>query len=188
MKKYFTFFVFLTLVTSSLAQQASDYFPTQTGFNWNFKVTPLDSASNPMDALSYFRIDSFSSVAIYKGQDNARIIESKVGPLQTIQQQPITDSSFFYPSGSDGYVYLSSKNIEPFLTTLDDQGIIPNFSFVTFFASLQNWYATFRFDSNVNEPYTILQKDTMVTVSIFTIPVTFKYVGTRLADEWKLQL
>lgn len=182
MKKLFTFFVLMILFTSSFAQDASTYFPSQTGFEWKFKVTPLDSANNRVEPLSFYRIDLFSSTANYKGQ-MANIIESKNGPLETVLQQPFTDSMFFYPSGTNGYVYLSSKNIEPFLITLDEQNIIPNFSFVTFFASLQNWYSTFRFGSAVNTEYLILQKDTTLKVSIFTIPVQFKYLGTRLSDE-----
>ena len=182
MKKLLKFCAFIALVTSSFAQDASSYFPSQTGFEWKFKVTPLDSANNRVEPLSFYRIDLFSSSALYKGQ-MAKIIESKSGSLQTVQQEPVSDSSFFYASGSDGYVYLSSKNIEPFLVTLDEQNIIPNFSFVTFFASLQNWYPTFRFGSAVNTEYLILQKDTTLKISIFTIPVQFKYLGTRLSDE-----
>jgi hypothetical protein len=182
MKKYFTFFVFLTLTISAFPQ-ASTYFPAQTGFEWKFKVTPRDSANNPVESESFFRIDLFSSTATYKGQTDTRIIESKVGQLISIQQQSFTDSSFFYPNGSDGYVYLSSKNVEDFLTTLDQTGTIPNFSFVKFFTSLQNWYSTFRFASPVGAEYIIVQKDTSVTIGIFSIPLQFKYVGTRLADE-----
>jgi hypothetical protein len=185
MKKFFTFFIFLTLTTISLTQTASDYFP-QISFKWNFKVTPLDSASTPVDALSFFRIDSFASIAVYKGQ-TANIVESKVGPLQTIQAQPFTDSSYFYTNGSNGYEYLSIRNFQSFLTTLDQQGIVPNFSFVTFFASLQNWYSTYRFASGENSEYLILEKDTTVSIDFnglpIQLPLQFKHIGTRLPDE-----
>lgn len=186
MKKLFTFLAFLALVTSIFAQQASEYFPATTGFKWNFKVTPLDSASKPVNSLVEFRVDSFATVADYKGQ-NANIVVSKTGLLETVQQQQFTDSSFNYASGSDGYVYLSSQNIEPFLTTLDDQKIIPDFSFVTFFASLQKWYSTFRFQSPENTEYLILQKDTSVSITWnnipINLPVQFKYLGNRLSDQ-----
>ncbi len=182
MKKLFTFLVLLVLVTSSLAQNASDYFPASTGFKWNFKVTPLDSASNPINSLAVFRIDSFATVSDYKGQ-NANIVVSKTGPLGSVQQQQYTDSSFNYASGSDSYVYLSSKNIEPFLITLDQQNIIPNFSFVTFFASLQNWYSTFRFGSNLNTEYFIKQKDTTLNINSNDVPLRFDYIGKRLQNQ-----
>ena len=50
-----------------LAQQASDYFPNQTGFMWNYKVTPLDSLNNDIDSLAFFRQDSFSVITDYQG-------------------------------------------------------------------------------------------------------------------------
>ncbi len=186
MKKLFTFFVFLTLVSPSLAQQASDYFPSQTGFEWKFKVTPLDSASNPVISLTEFRIDSFAAVGNYKGT-LANIVTTKTGPLQTIQQQPFLDSLFYNTSGTEGFEYLSTKNIEAFLITLDQTATIPNFSFVNFFASLQNWYSTYRFASNVNTVYTIQQKDTTLSITIlgspFPVPIQFKHLGTRLQDQ-----
>ncbi len=182
MKKLFTSFCFFILLGLSNAQQASDYFPLQTGFGWKYKVTPLDSASNPVNSLASFRIDSFATVGNYKGK-LANIVTTKTGPLQTIQQQPFLDSLFYNTSGTDGFEYLSTKNIEAFLITLDQTGTIPNFSFVNFFASLQNWYSNYRFASNVNTEYTIQQKDTTVSVSIFNLPLQFKYLGKRLQDQ-----
>ncbi len=181
MKKLITLFCFFVIPVISYAQQASDYFPAP-GFEWKFKVTPLDSANNPVTSLSYFRIDSFATTASYFGKD-AKIVVTKTSPLETIFSQPYTDSLFYNTEGVEGFVYLSSKNIEPFLTTLDQTGTIPNFSFIAFFVSLQNWYSTFRFGSNENTEYLILERDTTLTVSIFSIPVQFKYLGTRLSDE-----
>jgi len=186
MKKLFTFFCFFALLGSSLAQQASDYFPSQTGFEWKFKLTPLDSASNPVISLSEFQVDSFASVANYKG-NMANIVATKTGLLQSIQQQQYSDSLFYYTNGTDGFTYLSTNNIEGFLITLDGTSTIPNFSFVSFFASLQNWYSTYRFASTANTVYTIKQKDTTLTISIlgtpFNVPIQFKYLGTRLQDQ-----
>jgi hypothetical protein len=182
MKKLFTLLCFFALIGSPLAQQASDYFPSSTGFEWKYKVTPLDSASNPVANSAYFRIDSFASIADYQGH-SANIVESKIGPLQTIQIQPFTDSSFSYANVTESYVYLSSKNIEDFLKILDGTGTIPNFSFVDFFASLQNWYSTYRFSSTENTQYTILQKDTTIFISPFNLPLQFKYLGTRLSNQ-----
>jgi hypothetical protein len=182
MKKLFTLFCFFVFLGFSIAQTASDYFPSNVGFEWKYKVTPLDSASTPINFLAVFRVDSFASVANYKG-NMANIVATKTGPLVSIQQQPFSDSLFYYTNGSDGYGYLSTNNIEEFLTTLDQQGIIANFSFVSFFSSLQNWYSVYRFASPPNTEYTIKQKDTTITVSVISLPVQFKYLGTRLPDQ-----
>lgn len=182
MKKLVTVFCLIIFLGLTYGQQASDYFPLQTGFEWKFKVTPLDSVSNPVTSSSVFRIDSYASVGDYKGK-LANIIETKTGPLQTIQQQPFLDSLFYNTSGTEGFEYLNTKNIEAFLITLDQTGTIPNFNFVNFFTSLQDWYSTYRFASNVNTQYTMLQKDTTVTISVFNLPLQFKYLGTRLQDE-----
>jgi hypothetical protein len=186
MKKLFTFFCFFALISSTFAQQAGDYFPSSTGFGWKFKVTPLDSASNPANNLAEFRIDTYATVGDYKGK-LANIVTTKTGPLQTIQTQPFSDSLFYNTNGTEGFEYLSTKNIEPFLITLDEKGVIPNFSFVDFFTSLQSWYSTYRFTSIENTEYSILQRDTTILLTIsgfpFNVPIQFKYLGTRLQDQ-----
>ncbi len=62
---------------------------------------------------------------------------------------------------------------------LDTLGLDPNFSFVEFFASLQDWYSVYRFASVVGTPYTLISKDT--TVGVY--PLLFEYIGNRLQDE-----
>jgi hypothetical protein len=106
-----------------------------------------------------------------------------MGSLQTIQQQQFSDSLFYYTGGTEGFEYLSTNNIEDLLAILDGTGTIPNFSFLDFFTSLQNWYSTYRFASTVNTEYTILQKDTTIFISPFNLPLQFKYLGKRLPDE-----
>lgn len=182
MKKLVTVFCLLILIGISNAQQASDYFPSQTGFEWKLKAIPLDSASNPINSLAYYRIDRFESVANYEGK-LANVVQTKSGPLQTIQQQPFLDSLFFHTDGSDGYSYLSISNFIEFLIELDSLGIDPNFNFVEFFTSLQDWYSLYRFGSTVGLEYTLLQKDTSITVNSISFPLTVKYLGTRLQDE-----
>ena len=88
MKKIITFFCLFIFLGLANAQQASDYFPSQTGFEWKFKAIPLDSVSNPINSLAYFRIDSFASVASYEGK-LANIVPTKTGPLQTIQSTTV---------------------------------------------------------------------------------------------------
>ena len=164
------------------SQQANDYFPSQTGFEWKFKATPLDSVSNPINSLAYFRMDSFASIETYEGK-LANIVLTKSGPLQTILLQPYSDSLFYHTDGTNGFEYFNISNILELLLELDSLGIDPNFSFVEFFASLQDWYPVYQFASTVNTEYLLKQVDTSVFISPFTIPVQFKYLGTRLQDE-----
>jgi hypothetical protein len=181
MKKIITVFYFLIFIGAINAQQASDYFPSQTGFNWKFKAIPLDSVNNPINSLAYFRVDSFASTANYQGR-LANIVLTKDGPLQTIIFQPYLDSLFYSTEGTNGFEYFSTKNIEPFLIALDASGVVSNFSFLNFFRSLQDWYDIYRFTAGTNE-YTLLQKDTLITINSTGYNFRFKYVGKKLQDE-----
>ncbi|MDH3268190.1 MAG: hypothetical protein OEM46_04980, partial [Ignavibacteria bacterium] len=175
-------FCVLFMSGSVMPQQASDYFPSQTGFEWKFKAIPLDSVSNPINPLAYFRLDSFVSVENYKGK-LANIVLTKSGPLDSILIQPYFDSLFYHTDGTDGYEYFSINRLEEFLLSLDSLGIDPNFNFVDFFTSLQDWYPVYQFGSTLNTEYLLKQVDTSITYSVLTIPVKFKYLGTRLQDE-----
>jgi hypothetical protein len=181
MKKLITFFFLIIFGGLSNAQQASDYFPTQTGFEWKFKQIPLDSVSNPINSLAYYRMDKFESVANYHGKQ-ANIVLTKSGPLQTILLQPYLDSLFYNTEGTNGFEYFSTKNIEPFLIALDASGVASNFSFLTFFRSLQDWYDIYRFAAGSGE-YTLLQKDTVININSTNYNFRFRYVGKKLQDE-----
>jgi hypothetical protein len=178
MKKLYTFLCFFALLGLSNAQQASDYFPSQTGFEWKFKAIPLDSASNPINDSAYYRIDKFESVSNYEGK-LANIVQTKSGPLQTILIQPYLDSLFYSTEGTTGFEYFSIRNIEGFLNSLDSLGIDTSFSFVDFFTALQDWYPVYRFASGVGTEYTLV--DTNVTIGSY--PITFEYLGKRLLDQ-----
>ena len=178
MKKSFLILLNFLFLGFANAQQASDYFPTQTGFEWKFKQTPLDSLNIPVPSLAVFRIDSFASVENYQGR-LANIVPTKTGPLLTIPFQPFLDSLFYNTEGTNGFEYFSISRIEEFLVQLDSMGIDPNFSFVDFFTSLQDWYSTYRFGSSVGTEYTLISVDT--TVGIY--PLLFEYLGKRLSDE-----
>lgn len=178
MKKLVSLFCFIILLGISNAQQAIDYFPQQTGFEWRYKIIPLDSLNNLVPAWTEFRIDSFATVENYEGK-LANIVTTKTGPLQTIFSQPYTDSLFYYTEATDGFEFFSISNIESFLLELDSSGVDPNFSFLAFFKSLQNWYPVYKFASNINSEYTLLSKDT--TISTYKIRV--QLTGTRLQDE-----
>lgn len=182
MKKYIYLILLIFGSELSFAQQAGDYFPAQTGFEWKFREVPLDSASNPINASAYFRIDYFESIANYEGKP-ANVVLTKTGQLQNILLQPYSDSLFYYTEGTDGFEYFNIREIEEFLLNLDSAGIVPNFSVVDLFTSLQDWYPVYQFASTVNTEYTLKQVDTSVFISPFTIPVRFRYIGKRLQDE-----
>lgn len=178
MKKLFTILLLFLFPVFANAQQAGDYFPADTGFEWKFKQTPLDSLNNPVPSMAVFRIDSFASVENYQGR-LAKIVPTKTGPLVTIPFQPFLDSLFYNTEGTNGFEYFSISRIQDFLAQLDSMEIDPNFSFVDFFTSLQDWYSTYRFGSPVGTVYTLASVDT--TVGIY--PLLFEYLGKRLADE-----
>ena len=183
MKKIITLNCLILFIGLAYAQQASDYFPSQTGFEWKLKAIPLDSVSNPVNSLAYYRMDRFESVEEYKGK-LANIVLTKSGPLQTILLQPYLDSLFYHTDGTDGYSYLSvSGNVLELLTELDSLGIDPSFSFVDFFVSLQDWYPVYRFASGVGTEYTLKQVDTSIFIDPFNFPLRVEYLGTRLQDE-----
>ncbi len=177
MKKFLLIILFL-FNYFALSQQASDYFPSATGYLWNYKVTPLDSINNPMMQFEFFRQDSFAAVQTYQGR-TADIVLSKEGPLQTILLQPYIDSLFYSFQGTDGYEYFSTSGIEFFLNQLDSLGIDTNFNFLNFFRSLQNWYAVYRFGASPGVRYTLLQKDTTIS----TYNIRFKYSAIRNNDQ-----
>ncbi|MFI5236941.1 MAG: T9SS type A sorting domain-containing protein [Ignavibacteriales bacterium] len=178
MKKLIVVFSCFAILGIANAQQANDYFPAQTGFGWNFKVTPLDSLNNPIPSASVFRVDSFASVTNFNGK-LANIVPTKYGPLQTILVQPFTDSLFYSPEGTNGFEYFNISRIDEFLIQLDSLQLDPNFSFLDFFTSLQDWYSVYRFAANVNSEYTLILVDTTIS----TYPLRFEYLAQRLQDE-----
>lgn len=177
-----SFLTILLLSLSVFAQQASDYFPANTSYKWNYKFTPLDSVNNEMDSIVYYGIDSFAVVENYKGR-LANIILSKTGTLETLPFTPYIDSSFLSFSGTDCYEYFRAANLSEVISYLDSLGIDSTFSFLELFASLEAWYDVYRFGSPLNVDYTIYSKDTSVTINSIEIPLRFKAVGKRLNDE-----
>jgi len=102
-----------------------------------------------------------------------------MGPLETILLQPYTDSLFINTQGTNGFEYFSISRLEEFLIELDSLKLDPNFSFVDFFTSLQDWYSVYRFTEPVNDEYTIISVDT----TIITYELRFQYEARRLQDE-----
>ena len=166
-----------------LSQQASTYFPANTGFTWNYVASPLDSANNRIDPLTFYRADSFAVVADYNGM-LANIVFSKIGDLNSLPSQPYDDSLFYHFESMNAFEYTQTGNMEYLLRSLDSLSIDPNFNFLDFFASLENWYTIYRFDQPVQNEYTILSIDTTLHAGVLTLPLRFEYLGSRLADEF----
>jgi len=182
MKKSFTllFFVFSVIFVS--AQQASDYFPKELGYVWNYKVIPLDSLNNNIESLAFQRQDTFAVEDNYIGKLSA-VVPTKNGPAQTLQIQPYLDTLFFSFDGADGYEYFSTGTLAEIMTQLDSMQIATSFSFLSFFNSLEDWYPVYKFAANVNAEYQLLQRDTTIALNVGSYHFRFEYLGKRFDDE-----
>ena len=160
------------------SQQGSDYFPPDTLVEYTYSATPLDSLNDPISSEEFRRRDFFVDVTEYKGK-LANILLTKDAPIDSIVILPYLDSLFLHFDGTDGYEYFQIGALEDFLRSLDSLGIDPNFSFLDFFLSLEDWYSVYRFSAGVNEEYNLITVDT--TIIIF--PTRFEYTGERFPDE-----
>ena len=179
---YYLILCLLLISGSSLAQQAGEYFPSQTGFTWKYHVTPLDSANNGIDPLAFYRADSFAINSNSRGM-LANIVLTKSGTLNSLPAQPYNDSLFYHFDGANAFEYSQVGNEEFLLRTLDSLQIDPNFSFLDFFTSLEGWYSIYRFEQPIENEYTLLSIDTTLNNGVLTIPIRFEHLGMRLQDE-----
>ena len=179
MKTIFNFILFTLLVSQAFSQNASTFFPSQTGYKWYFESIPLDSLNNPVDSLKFYSIDSFAVVDQFNGR-TSNIVLSKSGPQNTIYFQPFLDSLHYSFQQSDGYEYFDPLAAARFLSNIDSTF---NFNFLNFFNSLRGWYPYYKFASTLNQSYQIFKKDTTVTIDSTSLPVRFELLGKRLSDE-----
>lgn len=162
----------------SFAQDASSYFPANPGFTWNFKVIPLDSANQEVDAAVYYQVDSFA-VAQELGGRSADVIISRIIPgLQ--QMLSLYDTNYISFDGSDAYTYYKPFNIDSLISSLASGNLSSN-SLVT--SSVGEWLPYYKFAQPENLSYPILSVDTPVVFSGFNLKVNFETKGMRLADE-----
>ncbi len=170
--------IFLSLIVTLTitAQQAQTYFPNDSGYVWNFKVTPLDTSNNPIDSLAYLRRDSFAVKLNYQSKF-ANLVLSKTGTNSSIGSTPYTDSSFLHFESTNGWSYLK------IMPELDSIPFLDSIGLVGFIKSLQGWYSYYRFTQTINVQYTIFSKDTSITYSGTTYPLRFKLTGKRFNDQ-----
>jgi len=179
MRKYLLSIVLL-ISTLSFSQQASDYFPDQTGYKWNYKVIPLDSINNEIDSLTYSRADSFATTINFMGKLSDLVL-SKSAPINLINVMPYIDSSYFSFENADGYQYFQISNLGNLISVLDTIGI--DSSFLGVIQSFESWYSVFRFGQPIGSEFTIFSKDTTISINGNNFPLRFQYLGKRLADE-----
>ena len=169
----------LLMCQLNFAQTASTYFPSQTGYKWNYESVPLDSLNNPVNSQKFFSIDSFAVQTTFNGK-NANVVLSKTGAQNTINFQPYLDTLYYNFESSNGFEYFDPELVSGLLGNIDSTlGI----NFFNFFGSLEGWYSYYRFASNVNASYPIFQKDTTIIIDATSLPVRFELIGKRLADE-----
>ncbi len=176
MKKFFPILFILIFTSISYSQVASNYFPSSTGYRWNYKNTPLDSLNNPQTSQATYQVDSFAVVQNYQGLP-ASLVLSKSGLTNINQNLPYTDTSYFNFQSSNGYYYL---NLLSFIGSIP---IIDSLAFINFLRSFEAWYSTYRFAQTVNSNYTIFTRDTTITFDTLTLPLRLALTGRRLNDQ-----
>jgi hypothetical protein len=161
------------------AQNASSYFPAVSGYTWNYKIFPLDSANNENQTAAYYRIDSFTVVQTYMGK-SANVITSKAGLSPGTPYIPLPDSTFISLEGSDAYTYYKLFNIDSLINLLSSGKGLPN-SLPT--NETGEWVSYYRFAQPENTPYTILSANTSVIFNNIKLNVNFEIQGIRLPDQ-----
>jgi len=179
MKTLQSFWIFLILTSLTYSQGQNYFFPPDTVFEYIYEAIPLDSNSNPVLSEMFYRSDLFFDIAEYEGKQ-ANIFKSKeASTLDSLAIVPYSDSLYFHFDGTDGYKYFQVDPLLDFLVALDSMGLDPNFSFVDFFTSLEDWYSVYRFSAALNDEYTLISVDTMVS----GINARIEFLGERFSDE-----
>ena len=161
------------------SQQASKFLDSTLHFQTSYEVTPLDSLNDPIISEMFYRRDLFLGLAEYEGK-LANIVNTKNAPTEdSLLNVDYHDSLFLHFDGTDGYEYFQIGPLEDFLRSLDSMGIDPNFGFLDFFKSLQEWYSLYRFSATINDEYNLLSIDTLVA----GFNARFEYLGERFDDE-----
>jgi hypothetical protein len=158
LRVYFSFLLLCLCSLSAFAQTASSFFPTSTGYKWNYRTYTLDSTNALILNSVQFQTDSLISGATYQGRPASQVLTNIGNPF-------LRDTTFINFNGNDASVYQSVQFIGGA------------------FENLSRWYNTYRFGQAVNTNYPIL--DTTFVSPIDTIPGNFNFIvsGRRLSDE-----
>jgi hypothetical protein len=174
--------LFIILSINGYSQQAADFFPEQTGFTWNYRLSVLDSLNNVIPELGFLRKDSSAFIDEFEARE-AYFILSKTGTDEIIQFLPYIDTNYIHLSGSNGYEYFDISEIE-FLMGVIDSSLLNNIiPFLGLFDALSGWHLNYMFTQNVNQQYQITSYDTTVVINSTEVPLRFSKNGRRLQDE-----
>jgi Secretion system C-terminal sorting domain len=173
MKTIFSIFIIIIFSSLTYSQNASTFFPANTGYKWFYKNTPLDSANNPEPAGATYQVDSFAAVQNYQGL-LASLVLSKAGLSSINQNAPFLDTNYYNFQTTNGWSYLS-------LIGIIDTAVLPGIG--GFLRSFDGWYNVYRFGQAVNSTYTIFSRDTTFALDTLVLPLRFAATGKRLADQ-----
>jgi len=166
------------------AQQASDYFPADPGYKWHYRVGVLDSLNNPVDSLTLYQIDTVLTTDTWKGK-TSKFLGVKYGTYELVNFIPVVDTQFVSLNNTNAETYIRPAALNA-LTGLIDSTLIDSllggFNIFGFIGSFEGWYNPYRFANNVNSSYTIVRKDTTVTLDTLTLPLRFEARGRRISD------
>lgn len=161
----------------AFTQSAQTYFPSQPGFKWTYRVTPLDSLNNPVNSLTYYQIDSFAVTQNYFGR-TASYVVSKFGPELTVPFQPYLDTSYISFQSNDAYQYYRLFNFDSLLGGIGNGKLSP-----ANVESFEGWFPYYKFAQITNLPYQVFSKDTSITFDTLTFPIRYELRGKRLSDQ-----
>ncbi len=161
-------FLFSSLIT---AQTAEDYFPSDFGHIWNYKIILLDSLGNPMENSTLYEIDSLAAFGNYYEKDSY-LQMIKIGSAETINQQSFSDSLFINFEGAISNIYFNS------ILNSFNFGII-NFS-ESYYAA---WYPMYNFGALPGQINELFRIDTTITIDSIEIPSRITIESKRLQDE-----
>lgn len=175
-KLFFIIFLTLTIAQSAVSQNASTYFPGNTGYEWFFETRNLDSLNNPIQSTLRFRRDVYNNDETYVGRQ-AKVVHVRDFLSEPSGSGPITDTLRYSFEGTNGFEYVD------ILGSLDSIPFIGKLGLVNFLNSLKGWYSLYRFASNVNTEYTLFSRDTTVTFDTISLPLRFSLKAKRMADQ-----
>lgn len=158
------FFLCLIIIQVSLSQQAENYFPSNTGFKWNYRITPLDSLGNTIDSLSVNKTETYIAAEIYRDKISKIVISA-------------LDTNFIHLESTNGWQYIKSFGSFDSLPFVDTIGV------VAFLNSFEGWHSYYRFASSTATTYTIKSRDTTITINGTVYPIRFKITGKRFNDQ-----
>jgi hypothetical protein len=174
MKKIFLLIITVLFSYCAFSQNASTYFPSNTGYKWYYTNTPLDSNNIPMPNLTTYRIDSFAVTAPYHGL-TANIVRSKDYMPTLNENTPYFDTSWHNFQGTNSFQFLT-------IALLPDTVNLP-VGMINFFRGLQGWYNMYQFASPVGTTYQLFSKDTTILINSLPIHIRAKASGKRMNDE-----